>query len=166
MEAGVEIRPLGSADRSAFEHFFDGLSTTSRYLRFFSPLPRLTKRTLDSMVEVDGRRHAAVAAWQGEELIGEARYVALDDQSAEVALSVRDDWQGRGVGSGMLLRVIAEAARNGVCRLTAISLAENVAVMRVLGRNGFVTVNAEDETLEWERDACPVPGELPNQVAV
>lgn len=156
MEPGIEIRPLGSDDRSAFARFFDRLSMSSRYLRFFAPMPKLPNRTLDWMVDVDGRRHGALAAWRGEELIGEARYVAFGDESAEVALTVRDDWQRRGVGTGMLLRVIAEAARNGFCRLTASSLPENRGVREVLSRNGFVAMGIADGTAEWERNACPI----------
>lgn len=155
MEPGIEIRPLGSGDRSAFARFFERLSMRSRYLRFFAPMPRLPNRTLDWMVDVDGRRHGALAAWRGDELIAEGRYVAFEDESAEVALTVRDDWQRRGVGTGMLLRVVAEAARNGFCRLTASSLPENLGVRKVLSGAGFVATGSAGGTSEWERNACP-----------
>ena len=156
MEADIEIRPLGSGDRSAFARFFDRLSMNSRYLRFFAPMPKLPKRTLDWMVDVDGRRHGALAAWRDDEVIAEARYVAFEDESAEVALTVRDDWQRRGIGTRMLLSVIAEAARNGFCRLTATSLPENRGVREVLSRNGFVSMGIADGAAAWERNACPV----------
>jgi GNAT superfamily N-acetyltransferase len=155
MEAGIDIRPLGCDDRSAFARFFERLSMDSRYLRFFSPMPRLPKRTLDWMIDVDGRRHRALAAWRGDELIAEARYVAFAEESAEVAVAVRDDWQRRGVGTGMLLRLIAEAARNGYCRLTASSLPENRGVRKLLSGTGFVATGSSDGTSEWERNACP-----------
>jgi GNAT superfamily N-acetyltransferase len=156
MDSGIDIRPLGRGDRSAFGRFFDGLSTRSRYLRFFSPMPRLPERTLDWMVDVDGHRHAALAAWQGDEVIGEARYVAFADESAEVAVTVHDDWQRHGVGTAMLLRLVAHAARNGFCRLTASSLPENRGVLKLLTRNGFVATGSADGVSEWERNACPV----------
>ncbi len=157
IEPGIDIRPLGRDDRSDFERFFERLSAHSRYLRFFSPLPRLPERTLDWMVDVDGRRHRALAAWRGDELVGEARYVAVADGSAEVAVTVRDDWQRRGVASGMLLRLITEAARNGFCRLTASSLPENRAVRKLLSGNGFVATGSASGISEWERNACPAP---------
>ncbi|HEX4718499.1 MAG TPA: GNAT family N-acetyltransferase [Thermoleophilaceae bacterium] len=156
MDSGVDIRPLGRNDRSAFARFFDRLSMDSRYKRFFAPIPRLPERTLDSMVDVDGRRHSAVAAWRDDELIGEARYVAFADESAEVAVSVRDDWQRHGIGTVMLLRVMSDAARNGFCRLTANSLAQNNGVRTLLSRAGFVRTGTEAGTSEWERNACPV----------
>jgi L-amino acid N-acyltransferase YncA len=106
------------------------------------------------MVDVDGRRHAALAAWRGDELIAEARYVAFADESAEVAVTVRDDWQRRGLGTGMLLRLIPEAARNGFCRLTARSLPENRGVRKLLSGAGFVATGSSDGTSEWERNAC------------
>ena len=154
MESGIEIRPLGRDDRSAFARFFERLSMHSRYLRFFAPMPRIPKRTLDWMVDVDGRRHVALAAWRRDELIAEARYVAFADESAEVAVTVRDDWQRRGVGTGMLLRLIPEAARNGFCRLTASSLPENLGVRKLLSGAGFVVTSSPAGTFEWERNAC------------
>jgi GNAT superfamily N-acetyltransferase len=155
MDSDIEIRALGRADRSAFARFFERLSMDSRYLRFFAPMPKLPERTLDLMVAADGRRHGALAAWQGEELIGEARYVAFADDSAEVAVAVRDDWQRRGIGTTMVLRVVADAARNGFCRLTATSLAENHGVRKLLHSTGFVRTGTDAGTSEWERDTCP-----------
>jgi RimJ/RimL family protein N-acetyltransferase len=155
MANGIEIRPLGRDDRSAFARFFDRLSMDSRYRRFFSPMPRLPERTLDFMVDAEGRRHGALAAWRDDELIGEARYVAFAAESAEVAVSIRDDWQRHGVGTAMLGRVIAEAGRNGFCRLTANSLAENQAVRKLLTRAGFAATGTGDGASEWERNACP-----------
>src|SRR5256885_13330597 len=99
MEGDIEIRVLGRGDRAAFARFFERLSTDSRYLRFFAPMPKLPERTLDMMVGADGQRHGALAAWQGNELIGEARYVAYADEAAEVAVAVRDDWPRRGIGT-------------------------------------------------------------------
>jgi GNAT superfamily N-acetyltransferase len=156
MATGIDIRPLGRDDRSAFRRFFDGLSMRSRYLRFFSPIPQLPERTLDWMVDVDGHRHGALAAWQGDEVIGEARYVAFADESAEVAVTVHDDWQRHGVGTAMLLRLVADAARNGFCRLTATSLPENRGVLKLLTRSGFVATGSAGGVSEWERNACPV----------
>lgn len=155
MEPAIEIRPLAGDDRSAFAAFFERLSMRSRYLRFFSPMPRLPQRTLDWMVDVDGQRHGALAAWRGDELVAEARYVAVADESAEVALTVRDDWQRRGVGTKMLLGVIAEAGRNGFCRLTASSLVENLGIRNLLQSAGFIRTGSADGTAEWERNACP-----------
>jgi GNAT superfamily N-acetyltransferase len=155
MDSAIDIRPLGRDDRSAVGSFFERLSMQSRYLRFFSPMPRLPERTLDWMVDVDGHRHDALAAWQGDELIGEARYVAFSDESAEVAVTVRDDRQQHGVGTAMLLRLISDAARNGFCRLTANSLPENRSVLKLLSRTGFVATGTADGVSEWERNACP-----------
>src|SRR3954452_3206795 len=154
VETGIDIRPLGQDDRSALERFFEHLSAQARYFRFFAPMPRLPQRTVDALMDVDGDRHAALAAWRGNDLIAEARYVAFDEQSAEVAVTVHDTYQRRGIGTGMLAHVMAEAARHGVCRLTAGSLFENDAIRRLLVASGFVETSAEDGTYEWERNAC------------
>src|SRR3954454_8348819 len=158
VETGIDIRPLGQDDRSALERFFERVSAQARYFRFFAPMPRLTTRTVDMLMDVDGDRHTALAAWRGDDLIGEARYVAFDEQSAEVAVAVHDTYQRRGIGTGMLARVIVEAAHHGLCRLTASSLFENHGVRRLLMASGFVETSAEDGTYEWERNACPSVG--------
>ena len=157
MDAGIDICFIDHEDRPAFERLFERLSDQTRYFRFFAPVPRLTKRTLDMLMDVDGHGHTAVGAWRGDELVGEARYVAFADNTAEVAMTVRDDWQRKGVGARMLARVICEAAQRGFCRLTATSLSQNYAVRHLLAGSGFTVSASEDGTDEWERNACESP---------
>ena len=151
----MQIRALESTDSDAVSRFFARLSERSRYLRFFSPMPALPRRTLEWMVGADQHRHGAIGAWDGDDLIAEARYVAVDDNGAEVALTVVDEHQRQGVGSRMLAALAVAAAGNGFCRLTASTLLENEGIRRLLTRAGFVRVGIEAGTAEWERDACP-----------
>ena len=155
METAIDIRPLAAADRPAFAGFFERLSDRTRYLRFFAPVPTLPRRMLDWMVDVDQRRHGAIGAWDHDELIGEARYVAVDDDSAEVALTVRDDQQRRGVGKALLAALTMQAFGNGFCRLTAETLAQNEGIRRLLTAAGFARTGVGAGTTEWERNSCP-----------
>lgn len=155
MDAAIDIRSIGPCDRQAVEQFFERLSFRSRYLRFFAPIPRLTKRTLAALMDVDGDRHTALAAWQEDRMVGEARYVAFADHSAEVAVSVSDEFQRQGIGKRMVADVIDEAGKHGFCHLTASSLPENNAARSLLKASGFVMKRSGEGSEEWERDACP-----------
>ena len=62
-----------------------------------------------------------------------ARYVRSDDAgSAEVAVTVVDDWQGRGAGTALLERLVERARENGIERFVALVLQENDDAHRAL----------------------------------
>jgi GNAT superfamily N-acetyltransferase len=107
----VRVRPLRREERTLVTQFFDGLSAQSRQRRFLQALPRLPEALVRLLVEVDGCRHVALVAEVGGETAGIARFVALPDQTgtAEVALTVADRFQRRGIGR-LLLDALGRAA--------------------------------------------------------
>ena len=71
-----------------------------------------------------------------------ARFVRLesDPASAEVAVTVVDDWQGRGLGTALLDALADRAREESVTRFTGVALAENRDVLGLLGKLGAVGV--------------------------
>jgi GNAT superfamily N-acetyltransferase len=116
----ILIRPLVPGDRALLAAAFERLSPRSRYLRFLTPLPALPERTLDRLVNVDGVEHVALAAVHHGELVGVARYVRdrRDRGLADVAVTVADAHQGRGLGRRLLAAVLEVAAGHGLRALT------------------------------------------------
>ena len=117
---------------------FEALSPRSRFTRFMSPVDHLTQAEVDYFFDVDHHTHEALVAVADEtdDRIGIARFICEqeDPATAEVAFTVADAWQHRGVGTA-LLRALAETARaNGVRRFTAEILAENDAMRALFGR--------------------------------
>jgi GNAT superfamily N-acetyltransferase len=155
--AEVEIRPIRPEDKAAFVEAFERLSERSRYRRFLAPHGSLTNAELRYLIDVDHHDHEALvaleAATQGG--IGVARYVRshVTVGSAEVAVAVVDDWQGQGVG-GRLAAALADRAREeGITSFTALMLAENTAVRRLLGDIGRVRdVQSDAGTVELTVD--------------
>jgi GNAT superfamily N-acetyltransferase len=139
--ARVDVRLL-DRDRAAHavDTIFAGLSARSRYLRFHSPVPRLVSGVRDRLIDIDGRRHAAVVAEvacpDGRIPIGIARIVGSGSGTADVAVAVVDAWQRRGVGRQLLAGVGELAARIGYTQLRGSVLPENVAMLG-LARTSF-----------------------------
>lgn len=132
------IRPIRPEDRDLLRSGFERLSERSRYLRFQAPLPKLSDKQLAYFTDVNHHDHEALLGLDpsGEEIVGVARFVRVSDEVAECAVVVADDWQGRGVASELLDRLVDRAREEGVERFTALVLAENADALRLLERLG------------------------------
>jgi RimJ/RimL family protein N-acetyltransferase len=121
---------------------FDRLSERSRYRRFLSPVPRLTSSMLDFLTSVDGADHRAWGALVDEPAgpvgAGVARWVRSrqDPKVADMAVTVIDDYQGRGLGALLQDVAVIDAFAFGIERFEGVVLAENVASRRMLARGG------------------------------
>ena len=140
----VQIRRLRESDSELLLRGFRRLSPESRYRRFLAPTPRLTKGTVRHLVEIDHRDHEALIAVdeQSGEGVGVARYVRnpARPDAAEVAVTVVDDWQGRGLGTLLLEAITVRAREEGVGTFTALMLDDKGQMMDLLQRLGAVRV--------------------------
>lgn len=98
----VHLRPIVPEDADKIVEFHGKLSERTRYLRYFGPYPTISKRDLFNFTVVDHRKRVAFVAMLGDEIIAVGRYEGLssegDGLSAEVAFTVSDSHQGRGLG--------------------------------------------------------------------
>ncbi len=116
----IRVRALVPTDRALIADAFERLSPRSRFLRFFAPQPRLSRRTLDALMAVDHDKHVALIALHEATCVGVVRYVRdrEDPARAELAITVVDAYQGRGLGRTLMAEVVDEAARRGIRELT------------------------------------------------
>jgi RimJ/RimL family protein N-acetyltransferase len=139
--ARLRVRPIVPADRQPLADAFDRLSDRSRRQRFLGPKPRLSARELDYLTDVDHVSHEALVAIDetSGQIVGIGRYAAgtPGGVAADMALVVVDDWQRRGIGHGLAMRLLERACANGIRRLTGTALADNVRVRTLLERLGF-----------------------------
>ncbi|MGZ6855331.1 MAG: GNAT family N-acetyltransferase, partial [Mycobacteriaceae bacterium] len=99
----VLIRQVQPGDAPLLAEGFRRLSTESRWLRFLTGKPKLSQAELRYFTEVDHHDHEALGALNHVDGrgLGIARYIRHDDdpEAAEIAVTVVDDWQGRGLGT-------------------------------------------------------------------
>jgi RimJ/RimL family protein N-acetyltransferase len=138
--APVLIRPIRADDKRMLTDGLRRLSDESVHRRFLTPKRSFSRTELRYLTEVDGRDHVALVAEHpsgpARRLIAVARFVRLaqDPDAAEVAITVADDWQGRGLGSLLSEQLAAEARQLGIRRFTATMAADNVPAHRLMAR--------------------------------
>ena len=151
------VAPLHPDDRVRYLAGFERVSPQSRYLRFMTPMERLTESQIKYLLGVDHRDHEALLAVDEDtgDAVGIGRFVRLENRpaSAEAAVIVVDHWQGFGLGK-TLMRLLAQRAREvGINRFEAILLAENEAMMGLMHALGPTrTVSDDGATLAVEVD--------------
>jgi RimJ/RimL family protein N-acetyltransferase len=133
----VPVREIRPEDAPALQRLFGRLSERSIYLRYFGHMKELTDQQARRFAEVDGRDRFALVALDPEdegEILAVVRYdrEGGPDSSAEYAALVEDSWQGRGLGLGLTRRLIEAARENGLRRLHALVLPENVGMLHLL----------------------------------
>jgi RimJ/RimL family protein N-acetyltransferase len=149
----VVIQPIRPEHRDALARSFERLSEESRYRRFLAPMEQLGPTMLAYLTEVDHHDHEALLAFDREsgEAVGVARYVRTNGASAEAAVTVIDEWQGRGLGTALTSLLAERALEEGIDRLTAVLLAENKEMIALLETVGDVKVTGRDSgTLQVE----------------
>jgi RimJ/RimL family protein N-acetyltransferase len=166
----VLIRPVQRADAPLLADGFARLSATSRWMRFLTPKKELSPAELSFLTDLDHHDHEALGALDHRDGrgVGVARYVrqADDPWSADVAVTIVDEWQGRGLGTELLARLSDRAREENIQRFTALVAAENVAVGGLLRNARARLVGRESDTLEYEISLAPaadqaqVPGVL------
>jgi len=132
----VLIRQLQPSDAPLLADVFARLSSESRRSRFLTAKTELSAEEVRYFTEVDHHDHEALGALHELEGrgLGTARYVRCtqDPETAEIAVTVIDDWQRRGLGTELLTQLTDRARQEGIHRFIALTAADNVAVVRLL----------------------------------
>ena len=152
----VHLRPRRDDDRDAIVEFYARMSEHSRYLRFSAATSSERAGDLESKAVVDLDHHFAVVAELGERIVAVASYHRFEPGVAEVAFSVADDQQGRGLGTILLEYLAAAAREQGIRRFVAWVLTGNDAMLHVFRSAGFAVERSSDgATVEIGFDIAP-----------
>jgi GNAT superfamily N-acetyltransferase len=145
-------------DKARLVAAFERLSPESRYRRFMAPLAELTEEQLIYLTEIDYVDHFAWAALSLDEAgtpgVGASRYVRDPDDPtvAEAAVTVVDDYQGRGLGTLLLEALGAMALENGVRRFRSYALEDNRPIRELLATLGAVSEHDSPGLIRVEID--------------
>ena len=163
------IRQVQPADAPLLADGFARLSPQSRRMRFLARKDQLSAAELRYLTDVDHHDHEALGALDQADGrgVGVARYVrdAEDPDAAEIAVTIIDDWQGRGLGTELLTRLSARARSEGICRFTALVAEDNVAMTGLLRKMGASLVGRDPGTVDYEITLMP-PGKSTTTPAV
>jgi len=155
----VLIRRVRGSDAPLLADGFSRLSAESRWMRFLGAKKGLSPAELRYLTEVDHRDHEALGALSRADGrgVGIARYIrdAGDPQAAEVAITVIDEWQRRGLATELLAQLSDRARDEGIRRFTALVAADNAAVTGLLRTVGAYPVRRESSRVKYEITLTP-----------
>jgi RimJ/RimL family protein N-acetyltransferase len=147
----ILVRALRRDDGPGLAEAFEQLSDTSRHRRFFAVKPHLSERSLAYLTNIDHRDHealVAVAPGSGQ-LVGVARFIRdrREPDQAEVAVTVIDPLQRRGLGTVLLHELAQRAAEEGIRYFTAEILADNRPMLTLAHRVGHAETTRDGTTV-------------------
>jgi RimJ/RimL family protein N-acetyltransferase len=154
----VAIRQVRSTDAALLADGFARLSERSRQLRFLGVKNHLTVAELRYLTDVDHHDHEALGALSRDGRgVGVARFIrdTEDPGSAEVAITIVDKWQGRGLGTKLLELLSDRARHEGVARFTAAVAADNIASSKLVRNAGGVLISSQRAVHEYEIRLMP-----------
>lgn len=128
----VRVRPIRHDDAPLLLQAFERLGDESRYRRFLGPRDHLSTGMVDYLTSVDHDLHEALVAEDGSGgIVGVARFIRSHEhpQTAEVAVTVIDDWQSDGVGTVLMEQLIQRARELGITSFTGDVQCENFSLV-------------------------------------
>ncbi len=151
----VTIRPLNAADAKIEAEFVHNLSDETRHFRFLGGVKELSAAELKKLCDIDGEHNMAFVATvqeSGREReIGVSRYAqATQEGSSEMAVTIADAWQHKGLGALLARHLIDYARAHGVRQLYSVDLAENTAMRHLaqdLGMNARRSLDDPSEVI-------------------
>src|ERR1041385_6666595 len=134
----VRVREMHADDNDALYALFESLSEESRWLRFLS-LASDSALVAEARRETNLDRTFGLIALSGpdQRVVGHAFYAGIDANRAEVAFTIADDFQGRGLGTILLGQLAEVAVVNGIQTFEAEVSAANHPMLHVFRESGF-----------------------------
>ncbi|MEA2113787.1 MAG: GNAT family N-acetyltransferase [Thermodesulfobacteriota bacterium] len=146
----VTFRSIRPTDEPHIRDLIYDLSQETIHYRYMSTQQRFSHRQIQDFVYIDHRKDVAIVGVipeaHGEEIIAVGRYYLNEkNNKAEVAFVLRDDWQGKGLGSFMFRHLLAIARRNGISGFTAEILRDNRPMQAIFNHSGYKVMSRMED---------------------
>ena len=133
----IHFRAVCPEDEPLISAAFRSASSETLLHRFFSPIRELPADQLRRMLTIDPAHERCVVAVikreSGPRIIAGVRYVRLSKPAtAEIALTVHDTFQHRGVGTFLLKLITEFARRDGIRFFEADVMTSNAAMLQLI----------------------------------
>ena len=132
----VVIRELREEDGPLLRRFVESLSEETVYFRFLaSGIDR------EVLIEQLSPRPGGLTlvAMDGQTIAGHVAYYKSESEGAEVGLIIRDDYQGRGLGTRLIESIAHAANARGITMFETIIGWNNTRMIRMVRNMGFPT---------------------------
>jgi acetyltransferase len=133
----VFVRPIKALDEDHLRDFFHKLTDQNVYMRYFTQMHSLPQKVLKRFSDIDYSKDMALVVLYPtqtaqNEIVAIGQWILDEnDNIPEIALQIRDDWQGEGLGKFLFLRSIEMAKSYQIKNLKADVLADNAAMNAV-----------------------------------
>jgi GNAT superfamily N-acetyltransferase len=140
----VVVRAIRPQDADCLQAYMRNLSAPARRNRFLGAVSELAPTELDRLTHMNGPHELALIAFArfgGETtMIAEAvQVIAPESRRCEIALSVTDAWQRKGLGTLLLSHVECRARMLGVRHVIGEILRTNEAMKALARKAGFAS---------------------------
>jgi len=129
----VTIRPIRLTDVAMESEFIHRLSSETKHFRFLAGVRELPAEGLVRLCDVDMKHSMAFVATvrkDGQEVeIGVSRYAPNSHFDVrEVAVTIADEWQHKGLGASLMKQLIKTARTQGIKQLYSVNLSTDAAM--------------------------------------
>lgn len=157
----ITIRPIRPEDERLLVAFHETLSDRSVYLRYFHAM-KLSQRTAhERLIRIcfnDYDRELALVAERTEAETGNKEILAVarlnkrpGTDEAEFSMLVSDEYQGHGLGTELIRRILQVGKAEKWRRLTADILPDNLTMQRLCEKAGFqLRHDTEEDVIKAE----------------
>jgi len=142
----MHVRPIVPDDEGALADLFHHVTTDDLRFRFMTGLREVGRERLVAMSQIDYWRTMHFLAFLPDGTAIASALLACDPdrERAELAVSVRSDFKGRGVSWTLVEHVVRYAEAEGIGAIEAVESCENRAALTLEREAGFVPIPGGD----------------------
>jgi len=141
----VTIRPIRLTDIAMESEFIHRLSSETKHFRFLAGVRELPAEELARFCDVDLKHSMAFVATvrqNGREVeIGVSRYAPNSHSDVrEIAVTLADEWQHKGLGTSLMNALIQTARTQGIKQMYSVNLSDDTAMSALAKELGMSSI--------------------------